>query len=183
VMRGVVLDELADVIGQDLPVMSFAFWPAEEKIMLFGSFDDYRYRDFLLVLLTKQIPDIAIVIEADRNIRISNQSLLPPQLTKDILFDLRADLACNRFSFVGDGELGGITAVLFKQAEEPASPDLQNIQDIPKLDFFVDVTLKQSFDLLVTKRLVELFCHDSNLLFKKKVLTIVTTFSPLLILK
>lgn len=172
-MRGVMLDELANVIGQDLAVMSFALWPAEEKIMFFGSFDDCRYRDFLLVLLPKQIADIAVVIGADRNIRIFNQSLLPPQLTKDILFDLRADLVCNRFSFVGYGELGGITAVLFKQAEEPASPNLQNIQDIPKLDFFVDVTLKQSFELLVTKRLVELFGHDSNLLFKKKVLSTV----------
>jgi hypothetical protein len=141
-MRGVMLDELADIIGQDLPVMSFAFWPAEEKIMLFGSFDDCLDRAFLLVLLPKELPDIAVVVRADRNIRIFNQSLLPPQLMKDVLFDLRTDLACNRFSLVGDGELGGITAVLFKQTEKPASPDLQDIQDITKLDFFVDVTLK-----------------------------------------
>ena len=151
--------------------------------MFFGSFDDCRYRDFLLVLLPKQITDIAVVIAADRDIRIFNQSLLPTQLTKDILFDLWADLVSNLFSLVDDGELGGITAVLFKQIEESASPNLQNIQDITKLDFFADVTLKQSFELLVTKRLVELFGHDSNLLFKKKVLTTVTTFSPLLIFK
>jgi hypothetical protein len=163
--------------------MSFAFWPVEEKIMFFGSFDDCRDRAFLLVLLPKELPDIAVVVKANRNIRIFNKSLLPPQLTNETPFDLWADLVGIRFSLVNDGELEGITAVLFKQAEETASLNLQNIQDITKLDFFVDVALKQSFELLITKRLVELFGHDSKLLFTMKVLTTVTTFSPLIFFK
>jgi hypothetical protein len=52
VMGGVMLDELADIIGQDLTIMSFPLRPAEVKVMLLGSLDDGRDRDPLSVLRT-----------------------------------------------------------------------------------------------------------------------------------
>ena len=51
VVRGVVLDKLADIVGQDLTVMGFSLRPAKEKIILLSPFDNRRDRDFLSALL------------------------------------------------------------------------------------------------------------------------------------
>lgn len=70
---GVVLDEFTDVIGQDFPVMGFAFGPAEEKIIFFSPFNDCGDRDLLPILLPKQISDIAVIIGLERDIRVFDQ--------------------------------------------------------------------------------------------------------------
>lgn len=70
---GVVLDEFTDVIGQDFPVMGFAFGPAEEKIIFFSPFNDCGDRDLLPILLPKQVSDIAVIIGLERDIRVFDQ--------------------------------------------------------------------------------------------------------------
>jgi len=140
-MRGVVLDELAYITGQDLPVMGFPFWSAKEKVMFFSPFDNRRDRDFLSMLLPAKIPDIAVVIGLDRNIRIFDQSFLPAQPMKAVLFDLGADRWDLLCPLIGDRKLRGVLAVVFQQGKESASADLQDVKDIPGLDLFVNITL------------------------------------------
>ena len=155
-----MLDEFADVIGQHLPVMRLSLWPTKEKIMFFSSFDNRRDRNFLPMLLPEQVPDIAVVIGVDGDIRVFDQSFLPAELMKDVHFDLPADCPGLLSSLISDRKPGGVLAVVFQQGKESASTDLKDIKDIPQLDLFVDVTLKQGPDLLVTERPVELFGHN-----------------------
>lgn len=82
-MRGVMLDELAYVVGQDLPVMGFPLGSAEEKIMLFSPLDNRRNRDFLPMLLPEKIPDIGVIIGVDGDIGIIDQAFFPAQLMED----------------------------------------------------------------------------------------------------
>ena len=112
VMRGVVLDELADVIGHDLPVMGFSLWSAEEKIMLLSPFDNCRNRDFLPMLLPENIPDIAVVIGVDGDIRVIDQAFLPAELMKDVLFNRRADRSGLLLSLIGDRKLRGFLTIV-----------------------------------------------------------------------
>ena len=142
-MRGIVLDELADVIGQDLPVMCLSLWPAKEKIMLLCPFDNCRDRDFLSVLLPEQVPDIAVVIGVEGDIRVFDHVFLPAQLMKDVLFDLWADRPRLLSSLISNRKLRGILAVVFQQGKESASADLEYVEDIRQFDLFVDITLKQ----------------------------------------
>lgn len=154
------MDELADIIGQDLAVMGFSLRPTKEKIMLLSPFDNRRDRDLLSMLLPEKIPDIAVVIGVEGDIRIFNQSLLPAQLIKDVLFDLRAYCSGLLSSLIGDRKLRGVLAVVFKQRKESAPADLEDVEDIPQLDLFVDVTPEQGPDLLVTERSVDLLSHN-----------------------
>jgi hypothetical protein len=160
VMGGIMLDEFADVIGQDFPVMGLPFRPAKEKVMFFSPFDNRRDRDLLSMLLPKKIPDITVVIVMDGDIRVFDQSFLPAQLMKDVFLDLWADGSGFLSSLIGDRKLRRVLAVVFQQNKESASADLKDVEDIPQLNLFVDVTLKQGPDLLVTERPVELFDHS-----------------------
>lgn len=159
-MRGIVLDEFADVIGQDLPVMGLPFGSAKEKVMFFSPFDNRRDRDLLLMLLPKKIPDIAVVIVMNGDIRVFDQAFLPAKLMKDVLFDLGANASGFLLSLIGDRKLRRVPTVVFQQSKESASADLKDVEDIPQLNLFVDITLKQGPDLLITERPVELFGHN-----------------------
>jgi hypothetical protein len=68
---------------------------------------------------------------------------------------------------MNDGERGGVFSVPFQQHEEPAPGDLQDVQNIRKLDLSGDVMLKQSSGLLVAKGFMKLFGHDVNLLSRR----------------
>jgi len=71
-------------------------------------------------------------------------------------------------SLISNRKLRGVLAVVFQQGKESASTDLKDVDDIPQFDLFIDVTLEQGLDLLVTKRRVELFGHNEDLLFKRR---------------
>ena len=155
-----MLDELADVIGQDLPVMGFSLRSAEEKIMLLSPFDNCRNRDFLPMLLPENIPDIAVVIGVDGDIRVIDQAFLPAELMEDVFFDRWTDRSGLLFSLIDDRKLRGVVTIVLQESKEPASPYLEDVEQIGHLDLFVDVTLEQGSDLLVTERPVKLFGHN-----------------------
>ena len=111
--------------------------------MLLCPFDNCRDRDFLSMLLPEQIPDIAVVIGVEGDIRVFDQAFLPAQLMKDVLFDLRADRPGLLSSLISNRKLRGILAVVFQQGKESASADLEDVEDIRQFDLFVDITLKQ----------------------------------------
>jgi len=87
---------------------------------------------------------------------------------KDVLFDLWADRPGLLLSFISNRKLRGVLAVVFQQGKESTAADLQDVKDITQLDLFVDVTLEQGSDLLVTKRSVKLFGHNEDLLFERR---------------
>jgi hypothetical protein len=128
VMRGIVLDELADVIGQDLPVMCLSLRSTKEKIMFFSPFDNRRDRDFLPVLLPQKVPNIAVVIGVDGHIRVFDQAFLPAQFAKDVPLDLRANRSSLIGSLISDRKLRRVLAVAFQQSKESASADLEDVE-------------------------------------------------------
>ena len=111
--------------------------------MLLGPFDNRRDRDFLPVLLPEKIPDIGVVIGMKWDVRVFYQAFLPAQLMEDILFDLRVDHPGFLPPLIRDRKLRGILAIIFQQDKESASSDLEDVEDIWQLDFFVDIALKQ----------------------------------------
>ena len=133
--------------------------------MLLSSLDNRRDRDFLPVFLPEKIPDIAVVIGVNGDIRVFDQAFLPAQLIKDVLFDLRAYRSGLLASLISDRKLRGVLTIVLQESKEPASADLEDVEDIRQLDLFVDVTLEQGPDLLVTERPVELLGHNKDLLF------------------
>lgn len=136
--------------------------------MLLSPFDNRRDRDFLPVLMPENIPDIAVVIGVNGDIRVFDQAFLPAQLIKDVLFDLRAYRSGLLSSLISDRKPGGVLAVVLQESKEPAWADLEDVEDIRQLNLFVDVTLEQGPDLLVTERPVEMFGHNKDLLFSRR---------------
>jgi len=68
--------------------MGISLWPAKEKIMFFGPFNNRREGDFLLMLLPENMPDIAVVIGVNGDLKVFDQSFLRAELMKNVLFDL-----------------------------------------------------------------------------------------------
>jgi hypothetical protein len=79
-------------------------------------------------------------VEGD--IRVFDQSLLPMELVKDILFGLGTDRSGLPTSLIGDGKLRGVAAVFLEQHEESAAADLEDVQEIRQFDLLVVITLK-----------------------------------------
>lgn len=124
-VRGVMPDELANVIGQDLPVMRFSLWPTKEKVMFFSPFDNRRDRDFLPMLVPEKTPDIAVVIGVNGDIRVFDQAFLPAQLMKDVFVDLEADGSGFLSPLIGDRKLRMVVAVVLNRAKNRLRPILR----------------------------------------------------------
>jgi hypothetical protein len=142
VVGRVVLDEFANIVGQDLSIVGFSLGPAEEKIMLLGPPDDRWQGGPLAVFLPEKIPDVAVVVGVERDSGVFDQFLLLPELREDVLFGLRADPSGLPGPLIGNGKLRRILPVLLEQHEEPAAADLEDVQDIGQLDLLPDVTLE-----------------------------------------
>ncbi|GEM_PF-4599217 len=79
---------------------------------------------------------------------------------KDVFLDLEADCWDFLSSLIGDRKLRRGLAVILKQGKEPTPADFENVEDIPQLNFFVDITLKHRSNLLIVERSMELVGHN-----------------------
>jgi len=130
VVGRVVLNKLSDVTGEDFPVMGFALRPAQEVIVLLGPADNRRHRNLLAMFLPEQIPDVAVVIGMQGDLRAFYQFLLPFELGEDVVFDLGADHSGFPGSLIGDGKPRGVGPILLEQLKESAAADFEDIQDV-----------------------------------------------------
>jgi hypothetical protein len=96
--------QIAHIIGQDLPVVGLPLGLGEVKVVLLGSLDDRRHRHLLAINLPEAVPDIAVVITSQGNLKVLDQPLLEAQFPKDVLFDLRGQLAGAALALIGDGK-------------------------------------------------------------------------------
>jgi hypothetical protein len=112
------------------------------------------------MLLPENIPDIAVVIGVDGDIGVLDRAFLLAELIKDVFFDRWTYGSGPLLSLIGNRKLRGVVTIVLKQSKEPASPYLEEVEQIGQLDLSVDVTLEQRPDLLVTERSVELFGHN-----------------------
>ena len=72
----IMLNEFANIIGEDFSIMRLLFLARKVKVMLLCPVNDRRHRDFLSVFAPELVTDIAVIIGSDRHISILDEALL-----------------------------------------------------------------------------------------------------------
>jgi hypothetical protein len=161
-MGRIVLDEFPDVIGQHFPVMGLPFGPGHVKIMLLGLLNDRREGNLLPVFLFEDVPDVAVVVGLDRDLRIFDQPLFLAKLMEDVLFNLWSNLSWAGCPLISDGKPGWIFPISLEQLKEPAAADPQDAKDMLSFDLPIEIPSQQRNDLLVPEGFVKMFGHDKT---------------------
>jgi hypothetical protein len=160
-------------------VAAVHFGPGHVKIMLLGLLNDRRQGDLLPVFLLEDVPDVAVVVGLDRDLRIFNQPLFLAKFLEDVLFYLRGDLSWAGCPLIRNGKPGWIFPISLEQLKEPAAADPQDAEDMMALDFLIEIPSQQRDDLLVSEGFVKMFGHD-NTSCSSGGLNQCPSFSPLL---
>lgn len=126
----VMLDELAGIMGQHLPIMGGLFGFFKIKIVGFGATDDRREGYWPIVMLEQAIFDVAVIVTPHGVFLVLDDFLFDSQFFKDGHLGLFRNLPSWLSPLILDGECIGIFLILLHQKEESAFLDAQDLLDI-----------------------------------------------------
>lgn len=160
VMGAVMLDQFANIVGQNLPGMCFFRPFGKIKASGLGFFNDRRDRDVLPIMIPETIPDVGIVITTELDLGIGDHFLLQRKFEKNVLFDFRPDAMRDYFSAVFDGKGLRISSKALEQGKNAAASELKDCFQVVEPDLIFAVSAQEIPDLDILKRLVKLFGHE-----------------------
>jgi hypothetical protein len=156
VVGGVMLDQFADVAGQHLPIVGLARATGQIEAMPFGPVDDGREGGDLAVVGLQAPLDVAVVVRAERDLRILDRPLVDRELVEDVAFNPSIKTTGWHSSCVLDRERVWMGLVPCEEAKEVGLAEAEHRPDVGAFDFALEIPIQHVPYLGICKPLMQL---------------------------